>query len=137
MHRVFLAQRNPTVERAWETTLALIAELRRMVESAGGRFVLFYIPFSDEVNPDWWEETVSASPPLQEQEWDLGGPERRLRAFCDGAGIEFLSPRELMARDEQFGTDRFYFKHGHLNESGHSLVADQVAAWLLNGSASG
>ena len=131
VHRVFLASKDATVERAWATTFALIAELRRQVEADDARFVLFYLPFSDEVNLDWWEETVNASPPLQKERWDLAGPERRLRQFCESEGIDFISAREELKAAYANSGERFYFKHGHLNERGHAMVGDRVAAWLL------
>ena len=55
VHRVFRVERDETMERAWAVTEALIARLAEEVASDGGRLLVSVIPFSDEVNPDWWK----------------------------------------------------------------------------------
>ena len=132
VHRVFRVERDETMERAWAVTEALIARLAEEVASDGGRLLVSYIPFSDEVNPDWWEETLRDSPSLRGSRWDFDGPSRRLAEFCRRSGIAFHSPREALLAPP--AGDRYYFKHGHFNERGHELYAaylsDEIAATL-------
>jgi hypothetical protein len=120
------------MDRAWQITYALIEQLKLLVEHDGAVFVLLHIPYADAVNEDWWSETLHSSPPMQKETWDLQKPERLLALFCDTRGIPYLSPRSLMLQHTagQQNT-RFYFKHGHLNETGHKLMGELIAQWLL------
>ena len=125
VHRVFQAESDDVMERAWAVTEALIARLAAEVALDGGRLLVSYIPFSDEVNPDWWEETLRDSPPLRGSRWDFDGPSKRLAEFCGRAGIDFSSPREALLAHP--AGERNYFKHGHFNERGHELYAAYLA----------
>ncbi len=125
VHRVFAADEDDQLRRAWAVTEALILRLRADVAADGGTLLVSYIPFSDEVNGDWWEETLRDSPPLRQKRWDLAGPSRRLAEFCAANRIAFASPRQLFI-DRAHG-ERDYFKHGHFNERGHAAYAAFLA----------
>jgi hypothetical protein len=123
--RVFLSRPDEAMARAWGVTEALILRLRDRVQREGGRLLVSYIPFADEVNPDWWDETVVRSPPLAAAAWNFDGPSVRLGEFCRRNGIAFLSARDALRHQD--GQPRLYFPHGHFNELGHQVYAARLA----------
>jgi lysophospholipase L1-like esterase len=131
VHRVFRASEDASLERAWAITRALILRVRDLAAEDGARLLLVYIPFSDEVNPDWWQETLENSPPMQRERWDLARPERLLQSFSLEHGIELLSLRARFLAETAARGTRFYFKHGHLNEAGHRLIGELIAEAIL------
>ncbi len=131
VHRVFLANDDARMDRAWKITYALMQEVKRLVDQDGARFGLLNIPYADEVNADWWSETLSASPPMQKETWDLQKPDRLVSRFCETQNVPCLSPRSLMLQKTREQNTRFYFKHGHFNEAGHQLVGELIAQWIL------
>jgi len=130
-HRVFLTTYDAKTDRAWNITYALMQKLKLLVNQDGAEFGLLNIPYSDEVNEDWWSETLRSSPPMQKEMWDLQKPERLLSRFCETRSIPYLSPRSLMLQQTQAKNTPFYFKHGHLSETGHKLMGDLIAQWIL------
>lgn len=130
VHRVFAHDYDVAMERAWAVTRALVDALRADVEADGARFLMLYVPYSDEVNPDWWEDTLAGSPPMREKTWDLGKAERRLAAHCRERGIVLVSLRPpFLAREP--ASPRLYFEHGHLNELGHRKAGEILAEEVL------
>lgn len=128
VHRVFEAEADERMQRAWALTEALILRLRDEVERDGATLLVSYIPFSDEVNPDWWEQTLRESPPLRDERWDFDGPSRRLGTFCRANRIAFQSAREDLAARSR--VERDYFTHGHFNERGHEVYAAFLATQI-------
>jgi hypothetical protein len=126
-HRVFLANYDDKMTRAWNITFALTRKLNLETKSDGSQLVVLYLPFSDEVNPDWWKENVDSSPPMRGQKWDLEKPVRLLESFCSTEGIRFISPKNDFLKETNH---RFYFKHGHLNEEGHKKIAEILDRYL-------
>lgn len=130
VHRVFAETYEPELERAWAVTRALITELRDETRADDADLLALYVPYSDEVNPDWWRDTVAQSPPLQGRSWDLGKPERLLAAFCRERGIPLVSPRSAFLAAAGEG-ERLYFVHGHLDENGHRRLGELLAEGIL------
>jgi hypothetical protein len=124
--RVFLSQTDAAMERAWGVTEALILRLRGEVEAGGGRLLVSYIPFADEVNADWWDETIRRSRPLADAQWSLDRPSTRLAEFCRRNGIAFVSVRDAFRHED--GEERLYFPHGHFNERGHRAYAARLVS---------
>lgn len=131
VHQVFLASDDANMNRAWEITRLLTAKLHALVQSDGAKLLVFYIPYSDEVNQDWWRETVAQSTVMQRETWDLEKPERKLFEICRSQGIDFVSPRRILLEKTKASGERYYFKHGHFNEQGHRLAGQMIAAWIL------
>ena len=127
-YRVFLSQDDPKTLRAWEITRALLKQLADDVKRDHAQLLVLYIPFPDAIYPDWWRETLQSSPPMQEEKWDPGKPEQIIAAFCKENNISFLSPGKTFAEDT---SRRYYFRHGHLNESGHRTTAELLGEWIL------
>lgn len=135
VHRVFVVKPDEVMDRAWAVTEALLLDLKRRVEADGHQFLVSYIPYSDEVNPDWWEEILSRSPSLRSVTWDFTQPARRLAGFCVRNGVSCASPREPFSRRQ--GDERFYFKNGHFNEIGHAAYARYLASAIERRALSG
>jgi lysophospholipase L1-like esterase len=130
VHQVFLAGYDAKMTRAWEITRSLTIKLNSLVESAGAKLLVVYLPYSDEVNRDWWQETIANSPPMQKEKWDLDKPEKLISAICRENSMDFISPREFFLEKSK-PSERYYFKHGHFNENGHRLVGQMIGEWVL------
>ena len=137
VNRVFAVSDDPKLERAWAITRRLVDQLHDEATQDGARLLAVYVPFSDEVNPDWWQETLAHSPPLRDRPWDLEKPERLFAAHCRERGIELLSPRAAFLAEVARGGERLYFKHGHLNERGHRLLGETIAEKIVELQGSG
>jgi hypothetical protein len=128
--RVYLSDYDDRMLRAWNITRALIGRLNSEARRDGAQLLILYIPSADEVNPDWWKESLLNSPPMRNAKWDLSKPESVLQSICRDSGIDFLSPRSVFLK-EGTASNRFYFKHGHLNENGHHRLAQLITEKLL------
>ena len=132
VHRVFEATYEARVERAWAITEALLETLRDRVERDGASFLTVYVPYADEVNPGWWDETLENAPVMQEREWDLEKPSRLLEEIADRSELSLLMPRQAMLEALAVSGEPLYFHHGHFNENGHRFVAELIAESVLD-----
>ena len=116
-------------QQAWSQAERNLSELRRAVEEAGSRFALVIVTARDQVYPEGWERIVAAHPAMQEIEWDLLAPERRILAWCARESVACLqlSPTFAAQRDAQ----PLHFVHdGHWTAAGHALAARTTAEFL-------
>ncbi len=115
---------------AWRVTEGVIRKMHEEVRENGARFLLVTLSNAIQVHPD---------PELRERHrrrigaTDLFYPDRRLRAFAEGAGIEalVLAPelREWAERNETcvHGFQEPWLCQGHWNALGHRLAGERLA----------
>lgn len=84
-----------------------------IVKKAGANLVIVHIP-----------EII----PLQNNV-DKSYPSRRLSNWCQSNGVSFIDV--LPAMEEKHNIDSFYWKEGHCNAKGHTMIAKTIAAFLL------
>jgi lysophospholipase L1-like esterase len=132
--------------QGWRLTQTAILDMQRLTRGFGGEFIVMFIPFKSQV---YW--------PLLERAMDPGALKAALRfyladngrdldlaamgrnrlaqnrlmvEFCDRAAIPFVDTTgALMARVEA-GENVYFPDESHLNEAGHAIVAETLAAFL-------
>jgi len=128
---VFAAQ--PTAE--WEDAWALVeAGYRRMRDAAradGARFAVVLMPAREEVDPKAWALLGMALPELARGQWDLDGPRRRMRAFLEREGIEYLDLTPAMkAAFARTGRHGFFALDPHPTAEGHQTIGEALLPFV-------
>jgi hypothetical protein len=114
---------------AWTHTEQLLTALRDAVTADGARLVVMIVTSREQIYPGDWQQLLQTYPPMQHVAWDLDGPERRVLAWCERAGVPCvqLSPAFRARRD---GPRLHFVYDGHWTAAGHALAAQQVAGFL-------
>ncbi|HEY4492157.1 MAG TPA: SGNH/GDSL hydrolase family protein [Acidobacteriota bacterium] len=127
-YHAFLANYDKKTMRAWQITEKLLASLAGIAAGESTTFLVVAIPFPDAIYPQWWSETLAASPPMRKEMWDLSKPERLLALFCRQNKIAFYSPADTFRAE---AAQTYYFKHGHFNKAGHARIGQLLAEQIL------
>ena len=131
--KVFLPPASKEWRDAWEVTERLIAATRDAVAAGGSRFVVASIPIGIQAHPDGGERIRFAHKLGVE---DLWYPDRRLRDFASRDHIDLVT---LGQRFQSHAEANRVYLHGfqntklgtgHLNEAGHRLIGETLAAYL-------
>ena len=86
----------------------------------------------EQVSPDAWAKTVAANPMMQDLNWDLDAPNRRLVTFLASQNIPHLDLlpvfREAAAQPD---APPLHFRHDqHWTAAGHRLAAETMYRFL-------
>jgi hypothetical protein len=127
---VYAAERPPEWSDAWARAETLFGELRRAVESRGGRFAILIVTSRDHIYPQSWQSIVDANPAMKEIEWNLEGPERRVLAWCATAHVPCLRLSDTFTAHRDTGETLHFIHDGHWTAAGHALAAQTVAGFL-------
>ena len=118
----------PLWEQGWDTTAAILAELKRQVEGDGAALAVVVLPAQEQVVPGAWDLTLATFPAMQSQTWDLDQPNRRLAGILDSLGIPYLDLLPVFRAAD--GASLFFPIDRHWNEAGHALAGEALASWL-------
>jgi hypothetical protein len=130
-YAVFAPPENQAWIDAWWVTEQLIAELYEEVTLQGAFFDSFMIPSGIQVDFDE-DKRLKLATSLGVN--DLSYPERRVESFATANGIPFFALSEpFLAYSTSTGEYLFGFENstlgdGHMNELGHRLAGDLMAA---------
>jgi lysophospholipase L1-like esterase len=119
-------------EEAWALTEALIRRLEKEVQTRGGRLAVILVNAPEQVYPDRWAAISTAMAQSQDHSWDPQGPNRRLAAILNGAGILYLDTLPIF-QEAAAGPEAspLYFRYDfHWSPAGHGLAAEAVETFL-------
>ncbi len=126
----FYKAESAVVQRMFTRLFEILAAMDRSAREAGSRLVVVLHPQRFQVNPADWA-VIRDYWNLDEADFDLGRPNRRIAAFCEQRDIVCIDlvPALVAARD----TAPLYLPDGdmHYSRAGHAVAADTVAAELL------
>jgi hypothetical protein len=126
-HRFQMYLRNPPKkwEHAWQLYEKALLELQASARDAGVPLVILSIPAAHVVRPAAWQRMLDVHPVLTHGEWDLDGPEHRLRRLADEHGFELLQPLETLRAAP--GLPPLHFREsGRMTPEGHTRMADYL-----------
>jgi lysophospholipase L1-like esterase len=127
---VYAPSLDPAWRQAWGYTDALLLRLRGDVSATGSRFAIAVLCSRDQVYPRWWQEIVAAHPHMQNRQWDLDGPQRRMESWCAEHNVPCL-PLAPAFRSAAANSAPLHFHHdGHWTAAGHRLAAVELSRFL-------
>ncbi|HEY52606.1 MAG TPA: hypothetical protein G4N94_04035 [Caldilineae bacterium] len=118
----------PEWESGWQTTAAILAELKKQVEQDGARLAVVILPAQEQVVPGVWEMTLRRFPAMQSASWDLEQPNRRLAEILHDLGVPALDLLPVFRAAD--GASLFFPIDRHWNEQGHELAGEALVEWL-------
>lgn len=122
--RAYLPEDEPW-RQSWAILEAIILEIRREVEAAGGRFLVVMIPHRYEVDPGRRQPLLARYPSFPEDYWDFERPRRRLLEIAGRNGLTLVDPTEPFSAALRAGTP-VYFMDGHLTGEGSRIVTEGI-----------
>ena len=130
---VFFAPKTKEWSGAWAVTERLIVALRDAVGASGGRFVVVSVPIGIQAYPD---PNVRSEFMRTRRLTDLGYPDRRMEEFGATTGVDIMTLGQTFQsyaeknRTYLYGFENTKLGTGHLNENGHRLIGELLAAHL-------
>ncbi|MBI4553788.1 MAG: SGNH/GDSL hydrolase family protein [Candidatus Latescibacteria bacterium] len=117
---VYRNEESPEWTAAWEVTKRLVGAIHRDLADRDIPFMVFTT--SSVLEVEGIDAARRTYPVMNERDWDLEKPTKRLAAICQEYGIPFLPTFELF-RQYTARTGRSLYVR-HWNEEGHRMVAD-------------
>ena len=132
--------------RGWRQTSEAISGMQTVAQSIGAKCVVVFVPFKSQVYlPLVWrafaKDELRAAFRFYLARYGRDVDLDRLAAnrlaqnhlvqrFCERAGIPFVDATPVLERRVQSGENMYFPDDSHLNESGESVLAETLAAWL-------
>jgi hypothetical protein len=118
----------PEIEAGWQKTFDVLKAMQADCDAHGAELVLVVIPTREQVYPKSWDD-VKAQFDLDEAEFDLELPQRKLSDFASGEGILYI---DLLPDFKAANSDpNLYFQvDRHWTVKGHELAAEVIGREL-------
>jgi lysophospholipase L1-like esterase len=128
------AESHPQLREAWAITEMAILKIRDEVLSQGADFLLLILPMGRQIHPD---PKVREATRREYGVASLDYPDARVAAFAESHGIAILDFTKILAARalrDGVAMDRFPNLRGtgHLNETGHRIVAEALSSYLCD-----
>jgi hypothetical protein len=118
----------PEIEAGWQKTFGVLEQMRDDCQAHGARLVLVAIPTREQVYPQSWAD-VKTQFALDESQFDLDLPQRRLAAFASEQTIPYVDL--LPDFRAQSSNPNLYFRiDRHWTPAGHDLAAQVIVREL-------
>ena len=151
LNTLTFSQRDLAGRRGWELTRQAIAEMQNVSRGIGATMIVMFLPFKSQVYLPWLAESQASSELSRELAFYLpdnpGTPDieamlrnrlaqnRLMRAFCEERSIPFLDTTGALTAGFLSGENMYFPDESHLNERGHAVVAQSLAAYLRQSNA--
>jgi len=127
--RLYLPSPESSWEQAWSTLERVLMEFAAEAQRQETRLVVLSVPAGHVINPRAWQNTLDTHPAMLDKDWDLEGPDRRLKAFAQEHGLLLLQPGEVF-RQAGHEPPLFFGDLGHMTARGHQLMAETLEGFL-------
>ncbi len=122
----------PDLQRAWEETKGVILAMRDLVASTGARLIVAVIPARQSVSEEAFAQSLAYSA-LRSEDFDLDKPYGLIQQFGDSCGIPVISPLWRFRSAWVAGARPYLPNDMHFSPLGHTLFAEEIAAYLTQG----
>jgi lysophospholipase L1-like esterase len=146
LNTLTFSERDLAARRGWTLTQQAIAGMQEVSRGIGATMVVMFLPFKSQVYLPWLAQ-VQPGPALpRELAFYLpdnpGIPDvtqmlrnrlaqnRLLQRFCSGRGIPFLDTTDALTAAFASGENVYFPDESHLNERGHTVVAQTLETYL-------
>ena len=146
LNTLTMTEQELSARRGWMLTREAIAEMQQVSRGIGADFVVMFLPFKSQVYLPWLAKASTAAELPGDLKFYLpdnpGTPDvtamlrnrlaqnRMMRRFCEERGIPLLDTTETLTARFLNGENVYFPDESHLNETGHAVVADALAAYL-------
>jgi len=129
---IYLPDAGEPYESAWRLAEAILLRLQDEVSRRGAQLVVAIFPGKAQVQDEYGQALKRIYPELVARGMDLDYPEKRLGAFLEQHGIDWVPMRAVMiARHRAQGRPLYNRYDSHWNADGHVAAAEILAAHLL------
>lgn len=112
---------------AWTKTEQLLERLRKDVEETGARLLVMIVSSRDQVYPASWEQVVRNNVAMQQKQWDLDAPQRRVESWCREQGVPYVALTPAFKQAAASGGELLHYpQDGHWTAAGHKLAATVI-----------
>ena len=118
---------------AWTMTEALIMDLKRQVETHGGRLVVAILPDESEVDEKRWQAVLESYPELRERQAQvLERPTERIARFLEDQDVDYVQLAPALRRCATESEDSLYYCYdGHFTPLAHRVVGQTIADYFV------
>jgi hypothetical protein len=148
LNTLTFSERDLAARRGWALTRQAISEMQGVSRGIGASFVVVFLPFKSQVYLPWLAQSQPAgelsralqfylpdSPGTPDVSRMLGNrlaQNRLMQRFCKERGIPLIDTTDALTQRFIAGENVYFPDESHLNERGHAVVADAVAAYLAS-----
>jgi hypothetical protein len=146
LNTLTFSERDLAARRGWALTRQAITEMQGVSRGIGSTFVVVFLPFKSQVYLPWLAQAQPAGELSRALQFYLpdnpGTPDvtrmlanrlaqnRLMERFCKERGIPLIDTTDALTQRFIAGENVYFPDESHLNERGHAVVADAVAAYL-------
>ena len=148
LNTLTFSERDLAARRGWALTRQALGEMQDVSRGIGATFVVVFLPFKSQVYLPWLAQSQPADELSRALRFYLsdnpGAPDvtqmlanrlaqnRLMRRFCTERGIPLIDTTDALTQRFTAGENVYFPDESHLNERGHAVVADTVAAYLAS-----
>jgi len=139
-----MSERDLSTRRGWTLTTQAIIAMHDASRAAGAELVVMFLPFKSQVYLPFVQQALPSDDVqralryyLPDGAVDAGAMNRNrlaqnamMRRFCESVGIRFLDTTDALAARVRAGSNVYFPDESHLNETGHSVVAETLRSFM-------
>ncbi len=122
---------SPIMENGFNLVLSQIEEMKRICDEHNIKFLLVAIPSDMQAETASLWETAKTALNLNEEDFDLEFPDKKIAGFCRTKGIAFLDLLPEIRRRQSNGMLLYNIGERHLNAEGYGMMANLIKNKLL------
>jgi lysophospholipase L1-like esterase len=148
LNTLTFSERDLTARAGWKLTQQAIGEMQDVSRNMGATFVVMFLPFKSQVYLPWLAQSQASpalsrdlqfylpdnpgTPDIEQMLRNRLAQNRMMKRFCDARGIPLLDTTDALTAHFLSGENVYFPDESHLNERGHAIVADALAAYLTS-----